>query len=1003
MRLVPFIRTVVALWASVQTVLSLNTAVRFKDTEWDDDNWTIHTRLVDQGRFQSRMSLANGYMGITLAALGPFFEVDAPVSDDALDGWPLYTVRQTFATIAGFYNNQGRSIGANAPWLYQYGGEGFISGVPHWSGLLVEANGAMLSASVSLKDVSNFTSSLDVGNGIMRWEFTWKPGGGETIHVEYTMFVHKLHVNQAAVHLRLTASHNINVTVYDVLEGACAVRTDFVDKKFETGSPTIWSAVSPINVPNVTAYIYSTLNGNEFVDLGTRTEVTTGVFANKNQSSIAQSVNVHLLAGKTAEIGKHIGAASSDAFFDPKSVARGASIKGASAGFPTLLRSHITEWGSILTKDSVDSYYLPNGSLPSNSYVRELHITSATNPFMILQNTVGPNAIAAAGNNINLNIHSIPVCGLGSDCYGGLIFWDADIWMAPGLQVSHPQHVETIVNYRIGKYGQAKENIKAAFTSSKNQTGRFTGGAVYPWTSARYGNCTGTGPCFDYEYHINGEIAIAFRNYFAVTGNAQYFKEKMLPISNDIAYFFGEILDFNKTSGFYELWNATDPDEYANNINQPGFTTALILNHFKETNDFNAMFGQPQNETWKEMSSKMPLPVNEDVGIVLEYQTMNGSAPVKQADVVLVDDMLHYQSPYSLSTLDYYANKQSPDGPGMTYAAFSIVANEISPSGCSSYTYGIYSSQPYARAPWFQFSEQLLDSSFLNGGTHPAYPFLTGMGGANRVGIFGYLGLRLFVDKLDIDPSLPPQISHLNYRTFYWQGYAINATSNSTHTTLMRLPNQTLPTANPAFRSNPIPVTLGTRNGTYSLSLTGPLIIENRMLGQNLTTPGNLLQCKPVVPNADPHMPGQYPFAAIDGASSTRWQPSNAHTTSYLSVDLGQNTTSRLVTDLHFDWGEEPPVSFEVFFSNHSLPPFTGAEADVRSISAGNVSINRPFNESNVAEIRPVEYNRTMLSLKEPMWSARYVHLGIRGNWAAENETIGGTVAEWSLVARDGY
>jgi hypothetical protein len=75
----------------------------------------------------------------------------------------------------------------------------------------------------------------------------------------------------------------------------------------------------------------------------------------------------------------------------------------------------------------------------------------------------------------------------------------------------------------------------------------------------------------------------------------------------------------------------------------------------------------------------------------------------------------------------------------MTYAIFSIVANEVSPSGCSSYTYQQYSEQPYARAPWFQFSEQLLDDYTANGGTHPAYPFLTGHGGANQVVLFGYL------------------------------------------------------------------------------------------------------------------------------------------------------------------------------------------------------------------------------------------------------------------------
>ena len=47
---------------------------RFPGTTWDDQNWKITTTNLDEGHYQSRMSLSNGYLGINLAALGPFFE-----------------------------------------------------------------------------------------------------------------------------------------------------------------------------------------------------------------------------------------------------------------------------------------------------------------------------------------------------------------------------------------------------------------------------------------------------------------------------------------------------------------------------------------------------------------------------------------------------------------------------------------------------------------------------------------------------------------------------------------------------------------------------------------------------------------------------------------------------------------------------------------------------------------------------------------------------------------
>jgi trehalose/maltose hydrolase-like predicted phosphorylase len=977
---------------------------------WDDDRWEIITDRLVQAHYQSRMSLANGYLGINLAALGPFFEADTPdILMDNYNGWPLFNTRQTFATIAGFYDVDDRDGASNYPWLAQYGGDSFLSGIPHWAGLIVKANGAILNASTSAEEISMFSTRLDMKGGILQWAFDWTPGNSTStvINVEYEMLVHKLYVNQAAVQVRLKSNRDVNLTVYDVIDGTSAVRTDFLDKSYEEGSPTIWSAVRPKNATDVTAYVVSTLQCDQYGKFDTRSEVNDEVFSGTHSSSVGQSVHMELVGGRRVEISKYVGVASSDAFEDPKKTAIAASIAGKNAGFFALRHSHIEEWETIMTHDSVDRYNYPDGRLPEDPHIRQLHVTSVTNPFMILQNTIGPNAIATAEYNPRLNIHSIPVCGLGSDCYGGLIFWDAETWMALGLQLSHPQHIDNIVNYRVAMYPQAKENIKTAFTSSKNQTGRFTGGAVFPWTSGRHGNCTASGPCFDYEYHVNGDIAIAFRNQYIVTGDAKQFKETFLPIANDIAYFYGELVDYNETSGYYELMNATDPDEYANNVNNVGFTTALIQRHLNETNEFNSLFGLPQNETWNKISAQMRLPVHEEAGIVMEYASMNGSLVVKQADVVLIDDILNYENPYSLVDLDYYANKQSPDGPGMTYATFSIVANEISPSGCSSYTYNRYSSQPYARAPWFQFSEQMVDSVLLNGGTHPAFPFLTGMGGANRVGVFGYLGLRMFADRLDVDPSLPPQIPHLNYRTFYWQGYAINATSNATYTTLVRLPDKILDTANPTYASG-IPVTLGTRPGSYTLKPGCELILPNRMLGQTLTAAGNILQCKAVVLNGyQSSLPGQFPIAAIDGASSTKWQPENATRLNYLTVDTDPTSYGPIARIL-FDWGAQPPVYFEVLVSNTSVPSSEEGFAeedrhDVRYVTSGLVTASEPWDPEHATVIEPVKGNQTNVTLvgEERVWSGRFVHLGIKGNSGNVSAYAGGTVAEWSVILEE--
>lgn len=426
---------------------------------------------------------------------------------------------------------------------------------------------------------------------------------------------------------------------------------------------------------------------------------------------------------------------------------------------------------------------------------------------------------------------------------------------------------------------------------------------------------------------------------------------------------------------------------------------ALIETHLNRSNAFRSNFELELDDLAANQSSKIEVPVLEEANLILEYATMNGSISVKQADVVLVDDFLAYPNPYSLSDLDYYAGKQSPNGPGMTYGVFSIVANAFSPSGCSAYTYDVYASHPYIRAPWFQYSEQLLDDYTANGGTHPAYPFLTGSGGAHRVAIFGYLGLRLQLESLNIDPSLPPQIPHLDYRTFYWQGHAINATSNATHTSLRRIPGGSLPNANQAYADSPIPVTIGsnTTGAAHQLPASGDAVtVDNRAIGTIKTWAGNLAQCLPATSPED-FEPGQFPFAANDGAVSTKWQPAAANVSSSVTVDLGEDAAGQRVAGFRFDWAQAPPRGYAVAFSNSS-----DGSGEANATDSNSVEISNLYDGESVSLIMPYSSNTTNVTLDGGVYGGRYVTLTIWGNQATGDDGAGATVAEFAVIAEGG-
>ena len=813
------------------------------------------------------------------------------------------------------------------------------------------------------------------------------------------MFAHKLYVNQAFVQMTITPSQDCNASIVNVLDGTSAVRTNFTKSGLDGSA--IYSAVTPYNVHNVTAYIYAAMEASAEVNSSALAVVTDKLYIHANDSSIAAAAPAVLKAGVATTVTKYIGGASSDGFLDPQSTAKGACMQAMENGFSKSKASHVEEWAVVFPSDSVDNYTYPeNGTLPADEYIVESQITAVLNNYYLLQNTISANALS----NVSfapIDTWSISVAGLTSDSYGGLVFWDAEIWMQPGLAASHPQAVKQIANYRVERYGQAKENAQTAYQSSQNKTSFSSEAAVYSWTSGRYGNCTGTGPCFDYEYHINGDIAQEFANYWVVSGDTQFFNESLFPVYDSIATFYSEVV--TKNGSQYALKNMTDPDEYANGVDNGGFTMPLIADTLTNANMFRQMFGMPVNNTFAEVASNIFISRNADAGIIDEYTGMNGSIAVKQADVVLDVFPLNFQNNYTytdgLKDLEFYAGKQSLDGPGMTYAIFSIVASAVDVAGCSAYTYQQYSEQPYARAPWFQLSEQLVDDFTANGGTHPAYPFLTGHGGANQVTLFGYLGLRLTPDfVLHIDPSLPPQLPNLKYRTFYWQGWPISAVANQTYTSLTRLSNP-YATANTTFANASIPVQIGNNaNTTYQLAPNATLYFKNRDIASNQAIQGNLAQCNPIS-SPDDYAPGQFPISAVDGAASTKWQPQNSNKTASLTVDLS-NKPIQPISSMYFDWAQAPPQNFIVYFSNSSTLDTSTAKV---ATSQQNVTISIPYDVNKMNEITPYMSNSTNITLNPPIWSGMYATLQIVGTQETNlTNGTGATVAEWAIIGSSG-
>ncbi|TQS32889.1 hypothetical protein Golomagni_06782, partial [Golovinomyces magnicellulatus] len=577
--------TAAALLQAVQASIDFSTNANL--SSWDQDNWTLTTHHYVPGQYQSRISLANGYVGASLAAAGPFFEVDVNQTDakgtQPTNGWPLFDTRLSFSTISGFYNSQKNTTGTNFPWLTQYGWDSFIAGIPHPTSIIFEFGDSCLDATVANTTISNFKSSISFKTGVAEWSYTWKPSKSPvaaSFEVFYSVIFSRKRHNVIATKATITPSKDVNGTVSDLLDGRSALRANLatrgkhVSRKNNKLDATLYAAVHPDGLPKVSGWVVSEA---DFAPASGNGREAKGACISSNSSSIAHSFDLHLKANKTATFYKYVGVASTDKFENAEKTARTAASDAKAQGWDALVKEHKEAWALIMTPDAVDDFTSPSsGDLPEDSNIEALQIGSVSSTYYILQNLM-------PDDGTGLNENSISVGGLSSDSYSGQVFWDADYWVAPSLNLAFPDYAKQIANLRVKQHGEAYKN--AQFNGWPNKT------ALFPWTTGRTGNCTATGPCVDYQYHLNHDIAFNILQLQNVTQNDTWFENGPEKVVMAAAEMSAHLLQYDNKTQQYVIKNATDPDEYANHVDNTAFTLASASQLLQRANELLAAKG----------------------------------------------------------------------------------------------------------------------------------------------------------------------------------------------------------------------------------------------------------------------------------------------------------------------------------------------------------------------------------------------------------------------------
>jgi len=422
-------------------------------------------------------------------------------------------------------------------------------------GLHLVAGDQILNSTVDKNSISNFSHTRQFRNGVLSWTYTWTPNNTKvSFNIEYEAFMSRARPNIGATRLRVTPrGGNYNASIIDLLDGRSAVRSSLGKKGMYPDMTSIYVSNHPDGLPNVTAWTISSTNvSNGYTDDSTR-RLATNTGSNSSMS-IGQEWDVRLVEGETATFEKLVGIASTDKFEDAESTALLELARASSDGWDAILSEHTEAWNKLMENNQMTNYRDPaTGHLPENdTIIEKFQIMAVVDHHYLMQNLLPDN-----GNGLNDN--GVSVGGLTSDAYGGMLFWDQDLWMYLGIAPVNPDYATQFLLARAKIFHQALQNAQEDYVQAKYKFDNKS--PLYPWAGNRFGNATGTGPVLDYEYHIVADIALAMLLYPKITGNKAYFREKFWPVVEGVGHTITTLLVKDRNG--WSIRNMTDPDEYA--------------------------------------------------------------------------------------------------------------------------------------------------------------------------------------------------------------------------------------------------------------------------------------------------------------------------------------------------------------------------------------------------------------------------------------------------------
>lgn len=379
--------------------------------------------------------------------------------------------------------------------------------------------------------------------------------------------------------------------------------------------------------------------------------------------------------------------------------------------------------------------------------------------------------------------------GLSGEGYEGHYFWDTEMYVLPVFIYTESELAKQLLNYRYDTLNQARDRAKILGHEK---------GALYPWRTINGEEASTYFPLGTAQYHVNADIAYAFKLYLDITGDDKFLVDEAAEVLVETARVWADVGCFAECKdNKYCICAVTGPDEY-NAIVDNNFYTNLMarenirdakwaLEKMKEIDKdaYDALvkkidFKEEEIDYWDRIIENMYFPYDEKMQI---YPQDDGFLMRKPWDESKIPDEkrhLLYENYHPLFVYRQKMAKQADAILGMLLHSNYFTNEELKRnydfyqtvtlhhSSLSTCIFGILASQiGYDDEAYKYFSQSArmdLDDIHNN--------FYAGIHAANMAGtwqgiVFGFAGVRSNAGYLQINPKLPSQWKSYEFRLQY--------------------------------------------------------------------------------------------------------------------------------------------------------------------------------------------------------------------------------------------